>query len=156
MLIFPNEESQLLYEKGTPNDVLQKGEEWARLYLGAHGGSILVMQPDGSIDHFIYTADDAIYDAWLTFERQIEVRQPNFQTDHAIFQVPHLAMWAWTRPLPPQEEESEDFVEGSCLITLFQEREQAITEMLSYYDELKEWWESDGEHWRLTYTTEPD
>jgi len=147
-MIFPNDEAQLLYEKGTPNDVLQKGDHWARLYLGGEGGSILCQQEDGGIDHFVYTAYTAIADAWLAFERQIEIRMPNFIKDHTVFPV--MGSWAWTRP---------DFVNDNnhaCLMSVYQDRTEAIQTMLSLYDELREWWESDGENWRLMYAAEVD
>lgn len=153
-MIFPNDEAQMLYEKGTPNDVLQKGDHWARLYLGAHGGSILCQQEEGGIDHFVYTDDAAIYDAWLAFERQIEIRQPHFTKDHTIFPV--MDYWAWTRPLTAEHDEDLEEIEGTALITYFTERKRAIEEMLSFYDELREWWESDGENWRLMYSAEVD
>jgi len=146
-MIFPNDEAQLLYEKGTPNDVLQKGDHWARLYLGGEGGSILCQQEDGGIDHFVYTDYDSIADAWLAFERQIEIRMPNFLKDHTVFPV--MGSWAWTRPDPHGHPET-------CQMSTFDDRREAIQRMLSMYEELREWWESDGENWRLMYAAEVD
>jgi hypothetical protein len=138
-LIFPNEESELLYESGTPNDVLEKEGRWARLYLGAHGGSIIVKQFDGSVDHYVYTDDGVINSAWIAFEKSIEVRQPDFVNDHCIFPV--NGHWAWTRPDPEPGD--------TCLITFYPDRVEAVQTMRSYFDELQEWWESHGGEWEL-------
>ena len=143
-MIFPNDEAESLY-KSTPNDVLQKGDHWARLYLGGDGGSILCQQEDGGIDHFVYTDYASIADAWLAFERQIEIRCPNFTKDHTIF--PLMGSWAWTRP----DGESPD---DTCLLTVFPDRTEAIQTMMARYDELREWWETSGENWLLMYSAE--
>ena len=61
-----------------------------------------------------------------------------------------MGSWAWTRP---------DFVNDNnhaCLMSVYQDRTEAIQTMLSLYDELREWWESDGENWRLMYSAEVD
>lgn len=148
-MIFPNDEAESLY-KGTANDVLQKGDHWARLYLGGDGGSILCQQEDGGIDHFVYTDYKSIAEAWLAFERQIEIRMPNFTKDHTIFPV--MGSWAWTCPL--EVPDGEEYHPNTCLITFFDDRVTAIQSMLSHYEELREWWETEGEDWRLMYSAE--
>ncbi len=146
-LIFPNDESQLLYESGTPNDVLENEGRWARLYLGPHGGSIIIKQFDGSVDHYVYTDDGVINQAWIAFERSIEIRQPNFLTDHCVFPV--NGQWAWTRPDPESGE-------ATCQISFHETRVVAVQTMLSYYDELQEWWESHGGEWELMAPDDED
>lgn len=107
---FPNPAAEWLYQQTADDQVgsSSEGLGWAGLYLkpsdtahfiGIHA-VILFEATDGSVDMFTYDTEDEMREAWLTFERSLDVAHPNVHEEIIIWVLGEGEGCLWTIPNP--------------------------------------------------------